>query len=438
MTSPGSHCSDKHLLLVGGGDDEDLHNYWYTEVKESGIKISVADKPNHWSRELLAKGLIHSFHPVNLDLSTGKLADEIVQLVSNSEVDFSGVVTFKDRYLVPVAEAAQKLNLPTNGPEAYRNAQNKQKARIICNSPVHHFHIKGVDDLPEAAKTVGFPAVLKPVPGTDSLGVRYVVSFDDLEKTYLEIDSKLPEISAFVGEIPAMLLEQYISGPEHIVDLIIEDGEVLFASLCDCQSGELPWFQKLGDCYPSELDSSDQRKLINYAAEVCEKLKMTNGVMHVKLKLCESRPQLIELNARMGGVYVWHAVKTVWSVDLLLSAYRAALGLPMLPPNRGALDLSSCPPKAYAVTRYLCSPFTGYVLNTDYLLPFLNDERVLYVHPAIKVGGKAFGARDSRPSFLALLLFTGSESVKDTKKYVEEVLKDVSLSKILSKQPLQL
>ena len=130
-------------------------------------------------------------------------------------------------------------------------------------------------------------------------------------------------------------------------------------------------------------------------------------------------------------------MKTSWGVDLLLSAYKAALGLPMLPPNRGALDLSTCPSKAYVVVRYLNTPFTGYVLSTDYLVPFLNDERVLYVHPAIKVCGKAFGARDSRPSFLALLLFTGSESTEDTKKYVEKALKDVPLSKILSKHPLQ-
>ena len=434
MTSPGSYCSDKHLLLVGGGDNEDSHAFWYTEIKESGIKISVAAKPDHWSRELLAKGLIHSFHPVNLDLPIDKLADEIVQLVSNSEVDFSGVMTFNDRYLVPVAEAAQKLDLPSNGPEAYRNARDKQKARIICNSSIRHFRIKSADDLPEAAKTVGFPAVLKPVPGTDSLGVRYVVSLDDLEKAYLEISSKLPEISAVVGEDPVMLLEQYMQGSEHKADLIIEDGEVLFASVCDADCGELPWFQKLGDYYPSELDSSDQRKLIDYAAEVCEKLKMTNGVMHVELRLCEGIPQLIELNARMGCTYVWHAVKTAWGVDLLLSAYKAALGLPMLPPNRGSC---TCPPKAYVITRYLNAPFTGYVLSNDYLLPFLNDERVLYVHPAIKVGGKAFGARDNRPSFLALLLFTGSKSIEDTKKYVEKVLKDVPLSKVLSKHPLQ-
>ena len=83
MTFPDSHCSDKHLLLVGGGDGEDSQAFWYNEVKESGMKISVADKPDHWSRELLAKGLIHSFHPINLDLPIGKLAGEIVQLVSD-------------------------------------------------------------------------------------------------------------------------------------------------------------------------------------------------------------------------------------------------------------------------------------------------------------------------------------------------------------------
>ena len=193
----------------------------------------------------MAKGLIHSFHPVNLDLPTGKLADEIVLLVSNSEVDFSGVVTFGDRYLVPVAEAAQKLNLPTNGPEAYRNVVDKQKARIMCNSPIRHFRIKSADDLPEAAKTVGFPVVLKPVQGADSLGVHYVVSLDDLKKAYLKINSTMSDITAFVGEVPAMLLEQYISGSRHIADLIIEDGEVLFASVCDSQSGELPWFQEV-------------------------------------------------------------------------------------------------------------------------------------------------------------------------------------------------
>lgn len=435
------HSSDlhgKHLLLVGGAWNETVQGFWYTVARQAGLEISVADKPGHWTQSAATTALVYSFHPINLDLPIHELADELVRILSNSGVHFSGIMTLKDTYLVAVAEAAQRLGMPTVGPKVYQQIRDKETLRFYTKSSIRQFRIKSVEDLTEAAETVGFPAVLKPVQGEGSLAVHLVTSPNELEKLYHVIQSKLhvPAIASILGEIPDLILEKYINGSEHNVQLIIQNGETLFAAVSDDDMGEPPWFQDAGHSHPSKLGSDDQDMLIYHAIQVCRQLKMTDGVVHVELKLSGNRPQLIELNARMGGLYIWHGVKSVWEVDLLLHAYEIALGVPVSHlPNRGSLDLHTHPPKTYVAAKYPNAPFTGYVQRENFLLPLLNDTRVSFAFPMVKIGQKVYGPEDDRPWWLAMFQVTGSESMETTEREAEKILQDLQLSTVLSKQP---
>ena len=423
----------KHLLMVGGAWNDTVQGFWYTVGREAGLEISVAEIPGHWTQYAATTPLIYSFHPVNLEFPTDELADELVHILSCSGISFSGIMTLKDTYLVAVAEAAKKMGLPTVEPDVYRRLRDKETLRIYTNSKIRSFRIRCTDDLSAAGKVVGFPAVLKPIQGEGSLGVHLVNSSKELETVYHKIHSKLPSLASILGEVPDLLLEQYIDGTEHNVQLIIQNGNVFFAATSDDSMGLLPWFQDEGHSHPSKLGVREQEALTDYAIEVCKWLKMTDGVVHIELKISKGRPQLIEVNARMGGLYIWHGVKTVWGVDLLLHAYEIALGVPVSHiPNRGSLDIHTHTPKVFAVSKYPNAPFTGYVLRKDFLQPFKNDTRISYAFPAVNVGQKVYGPEDDRPFWLAMFQITGYKSVEETEKLADQIVHEMQLSTILS------
>jgi hypothetical protein len=68
-----------------------------------------------------------------------------------------------------VARLAEKLGLPGNLPDSVDAAREKQRTRSImaeAGLPTpKNLLISGFEDLPKAAKHVGFPAVIKPISG---------------------------------------------------------------------------------------------------------------------------------------------------------------------------------------------------------------------------------------------------------------------------------
>ena len=169
-------------------------------------------------------------------------------------------------------------------------------------------------------------------------------------------------------------------------------------------------------------------------------MKMNNGVVHVEIKLSGNGPQLIELNARMGGLFTWHGVKSLWGVDLLLHAYEIALGVPVSHlPSRGLLDINSPEPsKMYLVAKYPNAPFTGYVLKDDLISSIRKKTSVSYAFSMAKKGQKVYGPENDRPWWLAMFLVTGYMSMEATEKEANKLVQDLNLSSVLSKKsPLQ-
>merc|ERR1712151_1096809 len=60
-------------------------------------------------------------------------------------------------------------------------------------------------------------------------------------------------------------------------------------------------------------------------------LGFSSGVFHVECKYTSTGPQLIEVNARMGGGPVREHNLRVWGVDLVEEAIFIALGIPARP-----------------------------------------------------------------------------------------------------------
>merc|ERR1711970_607576 len=111
----------------------------------------------------------------------------------------------------------------------------------------------------------------------------------------------------------------------------MSDGEWRYAAIADNGPTVEPYFNETSGTSPSELSKDKQRELRELAVACTKAVGFTSGVFHVECKYTSSGPQLIEVNARMGGGPVRECNRLVWGVDLVEEALFCALGIPARP-----------------------------------------------------------------------------------------------------------
>jgi len=97
------------------------------------------------------------------------------------------------------------------------------------------------------------------------------------------------------------VLEQYLDGREVDIDVVMSDGQWQYAAVSDNGPTLEPYFNETWGLCPSLLPRDDQTKLKGLAVNCVQALGFTSGIFHVECKLTSTGPQLIEVNARMGG-----------------------------------------------------------------------------------------------------------------------------------------
>ena len=84
----------------------------------------------------------------------------------------------------------------------------------------HHFRVTNEREIRDAAMTVGYPLIIKPIAGAGSADTYRVGDVKELEQT-------LPK----VAHIPEMSVEEFIEGEEFTFDTICANGEMLFENI---------------------------------------------------------------------------------------------------------------------------------------------------------------------------------------------------------------
>jgi len=125
----------------------------------------------------------------------------------------------------------------------------------------------------------------------------------------------------------------------------------------------------------------------------------TAGVFHVECKMTSTGPQLIEINARMGGGQVHECNLRCWGVDLVEETLFIALGIPPRPPVPKQ-------PRSAVAYCYVNAPFSGKVLNLSKLEAMQKRTDVVWAKPLVKVGSEVVGPQDGLPTWLCDLFVT--------------------------------
>jgi hypothetical protein len=238
----------------------------------------------------------------------------------------AGITTFSEAGLIPAARLATALGLRGHAAATAHRLTDKRAQRAALRAA-------GVDatasvllddpaDWADAVRTVGLPAVVKPVHGVSS---RNTVLVEDLATGRAE----LARVLAAEGPV---VVEEYLRGapvPEPFgdyvsVESVVQDGDRCHLSV----TGKLrlaPPFRECGQFWPARLDAATEQAVLTLTDRAVAALGVTTGVLHTELKLTPDGPRIIEVNGRIGG-YIADLAARAGGVDLVEVATRIARG----------------------------------------------------------------------------------------------------------------
>ena len=195
--------------------------------------------------------------------------------------------------------------------------------------------VNSVEDVDPAIEYIGVPVVFKANEGSGSRGMRII----DPSKSRFDILFHEKPTSAYVtlqdfketlqeGDMPPMMAMEYLPGDEYTVDMVCENGKVLYNM---CRRG-------LNVQTSIILDGvvEDKPEITNLCAMVAEKLKLTGNIGFDVKERADGTPVIMECNPRAtAGVSEF----TASGVNLLYLNIKRCLGepLPEVTPKYGVI-----------------------------------------------------------------------------------------------------
>ena len=265
-----------------------------------------------------------------LDICIKEHVDVVIPIMS---VELETLAQNADRF----AEAGVVLSV--SDLEPLKIANNKLALFAFMkehNIPTARFcEVACVEDVDKALEQVGVPVVFKTTEGSGSRGMRII----DPSKSRFDILFHEKPTSAYVtlqdfketlqeGDMPPMLAMEYLPGHEYTVDMLCDNGKVLYNM---CRRG-------LNVQTSIILDGVVEEKpeITRLCAQVAETLKLTGNIGFDVKERADGTPVIMECNPRAtAGVSEF----TASGVNLLYLNIKRCLGepLPEVTPKYGVI-----------------------------------------------------------------------------------------------------
>ncbi|HEX4421818.1 MAG TPA: ATP-grasp domain-containing protein [Kofleriaceae bacterium] len=259
-------------------------------------------------------------------------------------------VTSSSEYFVGVAAAvAEQLGRPAPPAAAIRACSDKSiQRRLLDQGGIAVSAWRRAATVAEAvaaALQLGWPAVLKPVSGSGSIGVKLCRDVEEvadhaavlLARDVNERGMKVPQ---------ALLVESFVDGAEYSVEVF----SLQIIGITAKRLGQLPHFVEIGHDFTAELTGRARAEIEGVTLGALRALGLERGPVHVELRVGPHGPVIIEVNPRLAGGFIPELVRLARGVDLIESNVRFASGSPV------ALDAKW---QRHASIRFLLAPNPG-------------------------------------------------------------------------------
>ena len=215
----------------------------------------------------------------------------------------SGVMTMASESSIAVAAVADALGLPGLDPDVARAATHKGRRQEVfrhAGVPSPRFSlVSSLDQARQACRSIGLPAVVKPVDSAGSRGVRKIMALDELSDAVEEIRS--------ISTTDELVVEEFLTGTEHSIEGVVIDGRIRWTGFSDRnyanKESAAPYFLEDGDTLPTALEDTQVAAVFRAATGAVEALRIDWGPVKGDILVDASGPKILEMAARLSGDY---------------------------------------------------------------------------------------------------------------------------------------
>lgn len=300
----------KRVLIIGASI---LQLPAIRKAKDLGYYVGVVDyNPN-------AIGILEAnefFNVSTIDI------DGVVKVAQAFKPD--GIMTLAtDMPMRAVAKACEVCGLPGISLDTAIKATDKgEMIKAFDANGVEHpwyYIVFSREELQQVINKISFPCIMKPTDNSGSRGVVLCHRREELESEY--------EYSRHESRGGAVIIEEYLQGPEFSVEVMVVDGEPHVLQITDKLTTGSPHFVEMGHSQPTIQPYDVQKRIIDLACRAVKAVGISIGPAHVEMILTKDGPKMVELGARMGGDCITtHLVPLSTGIDMVASTIRLACG----------------------------------------------------------------------------------------------------------------
>lgn len=185
---------------------------------------------------------------------------------------------------------------------------------ILENLPIslNYLIYKPTDSLKsilKKAKKIKFPLIIKSPSSTGSKDVLLAKDKDEL----------IASIQFLLGKCPntEILLEEYIEGPQYLVEILVKNGEVHIIAVIEQEVTLFERFIVNGYSLLGQVDEELYNRLFDISNSVIKAFYMENGACHLELRRKNDIWKLIEINPTISGGAMNHMIKIGYGINLV-------------------------------------------------------------------------------------------------------------------------
>ena len=309
----------KKKLLILGGTYFQIPAIQY--AKSAGYYVITCD--------YLPDNPGHRYADAYYNVSTTDL-DGVLELAEKLRID--GILAYASDPAAPTAAyVGRRLGLPANPVEAVNILSQKHLyrrhletfgfacPRSICGQTKH--------EILDAAESLAFPAMVKPVDSSGSKGVIKVLAKDDLPAAC--------EYAMSFSRSKRCIVEEFVEkvGPQIGGEAFVLDGKLISVELGDQRvDAAVNPFVPTGMTFPSCIESSVRQRICQALQRLIETTGFRFGGINLEIML-DNRGQLyfMEVGPRTGGNYLPELVSYFADLNYTQCSVELAMGQDIRP-----------------------------------------------------------------------------------------------------------
>lgn len=233
------------------------------------------------------------------------------------------VVCMWEPGVVLAAKIREALGVPGMGAEQANIFRNKDLMKQVIHQAgirtARHASARSIAELREAAESIGFPVIVKPIAGAGSMDTIRAGSMNELDLALSRVQS-YDEVN----------VEEFIEGEEYTYDTICIDGRIVYENVCYYRPNPLvarstewisPQTIALRDLSPPVI-----RQGIRLGHEVLKAMKFGTGFTHMEWFYTPRGEAVFgEIAARPPGAHTVDLMNFVSDIDLFTGYAEADL-----------------------------------------------------------------------------------------------------------------